>query len=118
MLVDFKTAWFGPTAVVIKDKIQHISGRRYKKGVQEVDDRLKEFLPKSAKILKETPIVKEVVESTDLKDYDQSRADGDRLATAAEEADEQYAANKQARQDRMAHARAAKGAKKGNKTNK
>ena len=119
MLVDFKNPWFAPSLKVMKDKIQSISGQRFKKGVQEVDEALRDKLPKSAKVLSKAPIEeKKEPESTDLKDYDQSRLDSDRTVELLEDAEKQYDDNKKARQDRMAHARAAKGAKKGNKTNK
>jgi hypothetical protein len=104
MLVEFKTPWFAPSENIVKDKIQHISGRRYKAGVHEIDDDMKDFLPNSAKILKEAPDKEVIVESTDIKDFDQSRSDGDRFTVMAEEAEAQEKKNKVAR---MAHARAA-----------
>ena len=110
MLVLFKTPWFGPTAIVIKDKIQHISGRRYKKGVQEVDDALKDALPKSAKIVSKMPEELPAEAPADLEVFDTLRADGDRFVKMAEDAEKADLKNKQAR---MAKARASKGARKG-----
>lgn len=116
MLVDFKAPWFGPTQVVIKDKIQSISGKRYKVGIQEVDKSLKNVLPKSAVIVDKIPEVKEEKVEESLKDFDIERFAADKISEMATEADEQYEKNKKAKQERMAHAREAKGAKKGNKT--
>lgn len=53
MLVEFEYPWFAPSEKVVKDKIIHISGRHFKKGVQEVPKELTGFLPKSAKIVEE-----------------------------------------------------------------
>tara|TARA_Y100000310_G_scaffold341006_1_gene438734 strand:- start:401 stop:736 length:336 start_codon:yes stop_codon:yes gene_type:complete len=109
MLVDFKASWFAPTAIVIKDKIQHISGRRFKRGVQEVPDELKDILPTTAKIVKDIPAEK-IQPEPSLQDYDMARVDADRENETREEA------QKEAKRARMAHARKAKGAKKGNET--
>ena len=113
MLVEFKTCWFAPSMNVIKDKIQHISGRRFKAGVREVPDELKDVLPNSAKILKKAPVVKEESQSDDLKDHDQLRSAADQVAKMAEDGEAQELKNKQAK---IAAARATKGARKGNAT--
>lgn len=106
MLVEFKFPWFGPTKVVVKDKIQHVSGKRYKRGVHEVPDELRDLLPKTAKVLNEKPKeVKKEIESTDIKDYDQERKDADHFAKVAEKAEKEYKTLKEQRQERMAHAR-------------
>tara|TARA_Y100000310_G_C20164436_1_gene570711 strand:- start:162 stop:527 length:366 start_codon:yes stop_codon:yes gene_type:complete len=119
MLIKFKAPWFGPTQVVMKDKIQMISGRHYGKGIHDVDESLKDYLPSTVVFLdeghdeieEETP---KVVET--LRDFDTERAASDAFGKLAEEADKQQDDNLKKKQDRMAHARAAKGAKKGNKT--
>ena len=117
MLVDFKFPWFGPSEVVQKDKIQTISGKRYKRGVQEVDDSLKDILPKSVEILKHPPKKEMPKKEESLKDHDGERIDSDIVIKKAEDAEaEAKAAALKVKQDRMAKARAAKGARKGNKT--
>jgi len=113
MLVDFRFAWFGPSEVIQKDKIQSISGRRYKPGVQEVDDSLRDILPKGAKIIKDVPQKEMPKEAPSLRDFDGDRIDGDILTKQVEDAED---AALKVKQDRMAKARAAKGARKGNKT--
>lgn len=117
MLVDFKSPWFGPTAIIIKDKIQSISGRRYKRGVQEVDDALEGVLPPDAIILNVAPKKEENIKKLDsLRDYDVDRTADDRVNQQLEDADKQAEVNKKVKQDRMAKARQAPGARKGNKT--
>jgi len=111
MLVELKTPWFAPSPNVVKDKIQHISGRRYKVGVHEMDPALKEFLPTDAVILKGAP--KKVVEekqSDDLKDYDALRSASDQVSKMAEDGEAEAL---KAKQTRAAKMRAAKGARKG-----
>lgn len=73
MLVELKQAWFAPTAAVMKDKIQSISGRRYKKGVHEMPDSLFPALPSDAVVLEGMPEVEET-ETVSLKDFDMERA--------------------------------------------
>jgi len=112
MLVELKTPWFAPSPNVVKDKIQHISGRRYKVGVHEMDDSLKPQLPSDAVILDKAPKKEEKKEeqSTDLKDYDQLRSASDQVSKMAEDGEAEALKAKQAR---MAKARATKGARKG-----
>lgn len=114
MLVEFNTKWFAPSPEVKKDKIQSISGRRYNTGVHEIPDELKDYLPSDAKILKEMPKEEPKREEVqNLRDLDLLRASGDLVADKVEEAKK---TELKIKQDRMAKAREAKGAKKGNKT--
>ena len=119
MLVKFKDPWFGPTQVVMKDKIQMISGQHFGRGIHDVDESVKDYLPSTAVLLDEghDEIVEEKpkVEET-LRDFDTDRAASDAFGKMAEEADKQQDDNLKKKQDRMAHARKAKGAKKGNQT--
>lgn len=113
MLVDFKNAWFGPSEIMIRDKIRSISGIRYRKGVHEVDDALEPYLPKTAKIVagtkKEVKSDKEII--ADLKDFDQDRKDADAFQAVTEEADKSAAdIELKRKQDAMAKARKAPGA--------
>ncbi len=112
MLVRLKNPWFSPTNPVQRDKIQSVSGHRYKKGVHEMPDSLRAILPKGAEILNEMP--EEVVEvpSDDLKDYDEIRKGDDKLIEKLEEAEIEANKLKKVRQENMARARAAKLAKK------
>lgn len=116
MLVKLERNWFSPTNVIIKDKIQSISGRRWKAGVvHEMPDELKDHLPKGAEILDKIPEPEPEPEQTaSLKDFDIGRASGELATEKVEEAEARILKKK--RQDQMAKARAAKGAKKGNKT--
>ncbi len=116
MLVEFKVPWFAPSMNIIKDKIQHISGRRFKKGVHEVDDSLRDVLPTNATVLKEPPKKEIVVESDTLMDYDQLRSADSKMNEMISEADKQNDENKKRKQAQMALARTAKGAKRGNAT--
>ena len=110
MLVDLQAPWFGPTAVVVKDKIQHISGKRYKRGINEVPDELKDALPKGAKILEKAPKKKPVEEQSHaLSEFDMERSASDAVNEVVEEANK---TSLEIKQDRMAHARAAKKDKK------
>jgi hypothetical protein len=109
MLVDFKVPWFAPTDIVIKDKIQSISGMRFKRGIQEVPDKLKPFLPDTAKIVKKVgDKFEDVTEEVTLKDLDIDRANADASVEAADLAEKNAT---QIRRDRMAKVRAAKKAK-------
>jgi len=109
MLVELKGNWFAPTEVVVRDKIQQISGRHYKRGVHEIMDELKTHLPSSAKIVSIKPD-EEVVEMVDdITSFDTERAAGDAFVEMAEEAEKTL---KEKRQENMARARAAKAAKK------
>jgi len=112
MLVKLKNTWFAPTDVVQKDKIQSVSGRRYKPGVHEVPDNLKPYLPPSAEIVKDIPEEKIEPVETDIKAYDTDRDDAAREVKTLDDAEEQRLKTLNIQRDRMAHARAAKDAKK------
>jgi len=106
MLVKFLSTWFAPSETVVVDKIRKVSGQRFRKGVHEVPDELKGFLPSTAKVVKEKEEpVKETVESTDLKDYDGERKAADEFVAKAEKAEEAAKSLKEQRQERMAKAR-------------
>ena len=113
MIVELFSNWFAPSDEVMKNKLQSISGRRFKKGVHEIEDVLKDYLPKDAKILKDIPPEKLQPEGPSLRELDFERTSGDLVIQQLEEAE---AAALKVKQDRMAKARAAKGAKKGNAT--
>jgi len=104
MLVELKSTWFAPSEVVQKDKIQSISGRRYKKGVHEIPDELKNLLPKSAKVLRSKP-KEEEKPSDDLKDYDMDRKASDDLIKKLDVVEQTLT---ERRREQMAKARAAK----------
>lgn len=93
MLVKFSQTWFSPTEVVKKDKIQSISGKRFRRGVQEVPSSLLKFLPSSAKIIKGEVEV-EVVEEKTLQDFDQERSDADHVIEYLEKAEASVPKNK------------------------
>jgi hypothetical protein len=94
MLVRFKATWFSPTEVEIKtkfgktNKVLSVSGKRFRKGIQEVPNSLKDYLPSSAEIVNDhvEPVVVEEVNV--LRDLDEFRAAEDMMAKAHEEADE------------------------------
>jgi hypothetical protein len=112
MYVKFQADWFAPTEKEQVDRIRSVSGRRFRKGVQEVPDFLKEYLPKSAKVLDENydPVADEVVEKEvpRLEEFDHDRAASDQLISAHEQAEAEVLKLKQ---ERMAKARQAKAEK-------
>jgi hypothetical protein len=114
MLVKLDHPWFAPSDVVQKDKIQTVSGRRYREGVQEIPDNLKAYLPKSAEILKDIPEEKIEPVETDLKAYDTDRDDADREAKVLDAAEKERLKALNVKRDVMANARAAKEAKRSN----
>jgi len=86
MQVKFVTTWFAPTDVRNPDKIRSISGRRFKPGVHEVPEGLRDFLPASAKIVEEE--VKEPdVDEVSIQDLDPERAASDAYVAVQEEAE-------------------------------
>lgn len=106
MLVELKYDWFAPTESNERDVIFKTSGQRYKRGVHEMPDELRESLPKTAIILNRIPDpIAEPEPSTNPADYDQERKDADHVIKVAEEAEQ---ALKEQRQANMAKARAAK----------
>ncbi len=90
MRVLLKATWFAPTEVKKLDRIRSISGKRYRKGEQEIPDELREFLPKDAIILGEETMVFDREASPDTfsefnKMNELHALDLDRAAAEAEE---------------------------------
>ena len=74
MLVKFKNAWFGPS-VVTKKGPWRISGMRFKRGIQEVPEELRAYLPMEiVEILDDNTEEVEVVE-VDERQYSLSELD-------------------------------------------
>ena len=78
MKVKFEATWFAPGDVEKVDKLRIRSGQRFKRGIQEVPDSLKPYLPKSCTILEDTYVapVEEKPEET-LRDFDTVRQEAD-----------------------------------------
>jgi hypothetical protein len=112
MKVRFVQTWFAPSDAIKIDAIRSFSGQRYKKGIHDVPDALKKYLPKSAVIITDAEAAVETspepVVDQSLRDFDVLRADGDAITKAGEQAEQSL---KEIRQDRMAKARAAKAEK-------
>ena len=105
MKVKLKRSWFSPTAPEYPDKLRIMSGKRYKKGVHEIPDELKPYLPSDAVIyLDEHEAVR--VDSPELTaiELDEARA----VADAVEEAQERANRNR----ENLAKARKAKSEKR------
>lgn len=77
MKVKFAANWFAPSEPVV-DEVRSVSGQMFKKGVQEVPDRLRDVLPSSAIVL-DGPIEPEPERIETLLDYDIERAGADEL---------------------------------------
>jgi len=111
MLVKFLHMWFAPTISIQRDKIQSISGKRYKKGIHEISDDFEHDLPSTAEILSKRPdvVVEPVLDN--LQDYDEVRKGDDLLRARLAEGEEaaEILANK--RRENMAKARAKIGKK-------
>ena len=88
MLVKLKNSWFAPSEKVeyAKGLNLSVSGRRYKKGVHEMPEHLRDFLPPSAEIMDKAPEKKKETE-VDVEALDLARLDSDRHAALLEEAD-------------------------------
>ena len=107
MKVRLKTKWFAPTAVVVRDELTHLSGRRFPKGVVDIPEEFRKHLPKSAIILDKS-VKEEMAKSSEpetLAEVDLDRQAADALNRATEEGDKSL---KEIRQMRMAKAREAK----------
>jgi hypothetical protein len=107
MLVKLKGTWFAPTAAVQKDKIQTVSGRRFRKGVQDIPEELIKHLPSSAVLLeKPEPVIEQEEVVKTLREVDTVRKAEDdvheRIEKALEDAE---AAKLEIKRKRMAHAR-------------
>ena len=109
MLVKLNAIWFAPTNKEIYARGTNftVSGQRYRKGITEIPDHLKNYLPKDAEILDKLPEEK-VVELSGLKELDLDRAASDSVMEVAEQAEKTL---KERRQEQMAKARAAKNKK-------
>ena len=88
MLVKLKNGWFAPSEKeeYAKGLNLSVSGRRYKKGVHEMPEHLRDFLPPDAEIMNEMPEKKKEIE-VDVEALDLARLDSDRHAALLEEAD-------------------------------
>lgn len=96
MKVRFKNVWFGPSEIAREGKINQAGGRRYRPGVHYVPAELKPLLPKTATILEDdTPEPEPVPREPglSLKDFDETRAEGDAAAEAGEKAEAELRAN-------------------------
>ena len=51
MRVLFKNDWFGPSQPVHKNALQTVCGQRFRKGVREVPEWMRDQLPKSARVM-------------------------------------------------------------------
>lgn len=102
MLVKLKNDWFAPS-----DKVNYakglnlsISGKRFKKGVQEIPDYLFEFLPKDAEVLEKTPEPKPKEIEVDIKELDLARLDSDRHQKLVEDAEKTQKSYKEKKKDK------------------
>ena len=88
MLVKLKNNWFSPSEKeeYAKGLNLSVSGRRYKKGVHEMPEHLRDFLPPDAEIMDKMP-EKTKVEELDTEFLDLARLDSDRHQKLLEEAD-------------------------------
>lgn len=117
MHVKLVNHWFAPSEVWKKDKIQQMSGKRYRAGEhKDMPDYLFPVLPKSAKVIvppKGEGAVEEkrTVAPNALHEHDPVRASADEMLRIAEE-EEKAAALKEKRKAILAKAREAKAKKK------
>lgn len=104
MQVIFTSAWFAPSDITSKNKLQNVSGAYYHARSEPVyvPDSLREFLPSSAQIVDGAISAGQEQEDTkqQLHELDTDRAAGDVTAAKIEAA-----------KQRAAHARAAKNKK-------
>lgn len=120
MHVILKNMWFAPTEVWKKDKIQSMSGKRYREGeYTDMPDYLYDYLPKSATVIKKPKGVgaveeKSVKEVNALHEHDEDRAVGLSFLEIAEQ-EEKEAKMKERRREILAKAREAKAKKKANR---
>lgn len=99
MLVKLKNNWFSPSEKeeYAKGLNLSVSGRRYKKGVHEIPEHLRDFLPPDSEIMDgayvsyitegEKVLKKKKEEEVDVEALDLARLDSDRHAALLEEAD-------------------------------
>lgn len=94
MKVLFERNWFAPSDTENEGKLNQSSGQRFKKGLRDVPDTLKRFLPKGAKIVEdaaEVPVVEVVQKIETLRDFDDVRAASDAAIETIEKAQEHRA---------------------------
>ena len=109
--------WFAPSEVWKKDKIQQMSGKRYRTGeYKDMPDYLFKHLPPSAKVIVPPKGVgavedKRIVEPNALHEHDLVRASADEMLKIAEE-EEKAAAMKEKRRAILVKAREAKAKKR------
>lgn len=87
MLVKLKNSWFAPSEKeeYAKGLNLSVSGRRYKKGVHEMPEHLRDFLPPDSEIMDKMPD-KMKEKDVDVEALDLARLDSDRHAALLEEA--------------------------------
>lgn len=107
MLVEFKNNWFSPSTGFMRDKLTHLSGYHYRKGIRDVPEALLGFLPSTAKVVdpkykeqKDAEKAAEAEAPDTLKAYDTARGASDAEAEVHNEV-----------HDKMANARKAKAEK-------
>ncbi|MDA0798713.1 MAG: hypothetical protein O2884_08595 [Chloroflexi bacterium] len=95
VVVDFKRNWFSPSEVR-GDGLQAVSGRRFRKGRQNVPESLVKFLPHDAKVLgtlrSEFVAAPKADTNEELRDADPERAAAEAMPTEpqpGEDEDEQ-----------------------------
>ena len=88
MLVKLKNSWFAPSEKeeYAKGLNLSVSGCRYKKGVHEMPEHLRDFLPPDAEVLDKVEEKKKQTE-VDVEALDLARLDSDRHQALLEEAD-------------------------------
>ena len=88
MLVKLKNPWFAPSEKIeyAKGLSLSVSGQRYKKGVHEMPEYLRDFLPPDSEMLDKVPEKKKETE-VDVEALDLARLDSDRHQKLLEEAD-------------------------------
>ena len=91
MLVKLKNNWFSPSEKVeyAKGLNLSVSGRRYKKGVHEMPEYLRESLPPDSEVLDKAP-EKKKEKDVDVEALDLARLDSDRHAALLEESDKTF----------------------------
>ena len=90
MLVKLKSMWFAPTPRKNLNAIFSTAGRRYKAGIHEMPDKLRDALPSTAEILDDDhvePAPKPEPELVNLSDFDQERANANAFNEVADAAE-------------------------------
>ena len=89
MKVEFKKNWFAPSDTENAGKLNESSGQRFKKGLRDVPETLRRFLPTDAKIVDDVaPMPSATVTKGDtLRSFDDLRANSDATVEAVEAAE-------------------------------